>query len=310
VLDVVKVQYDSVFLLSEEEFEDAFGPLLPNPKNLFNILKNKDSKVDIYEAFSCFYIYCRGKYDLKIYGLFKLFDFDDSEDIDLAELSLTFQSVIKGISKLLGAPYPVEDQIMALSKKAMKLIDFDKSNSIDFMEFSNWLKNDEEIQDFLIKYTGFQPLEHAITKYEVFCKQIMDCYKEAQKACEEQQMETKVPKELLKAVILEKGTVEEKEVSLILDLLVEFRETDAISLTDFENSAKALASFLSVDLDHSKSLDTSELKALLWLCNGEEPNDTRVQYELSLMDANQDGYIDLLEWVKYLTMPKVKDTPF
>jgi len=97
---------------------------------------------------------------------------------------------------------------------------------------------------------------------------------------------------------------------LILDLLVEFRETDAISLTDFENSAKALASFLSVDLDHSKSLDTSELKALLWLCNGEEPNDTRVQYELSLMDANQDGYIDLLEWVKYLTMPKVKDTPF
>ena len=58
---------------------------------------------------------------------------------------------------------PQDKAIDALAKKAMDIIDINGSETIDFDEFSNWIKNDEEIQGFLIKYTGFHPLEHAVT---------------------------------------------------------------------------------------------------------------------------------------------------
>jgi hypothetical protein len=43
-------------------------------------------------------------------------------------------------------PYPTEKQIDSLSSKAMHAIDLDSNETIDFGEFCNWIKNDEEIQ--------------------------------------------------------------------------------------------------------------------------------------------------------------------
>jgi Ca2+-binding EF-hand superfamily protein len=45
----------------------------------------------------------------------------------------------------LECKYPSEKQIDSLSKKAMDIIDIDGSETIDFDEFCNWIKNDEEI---------------------------------------------------------------------------------------------------------------------------------------------------------------------
>jgi Ca2+-binding EF-hand superfamily protein len=70
-----------------------------------------------------------------------------------------------------------------------------------------------------------------------------------------------------------------------------------------------LSSFKAVDLDNSQTLDVRELKTLLWLCNGEEPSDQRVKYEIRLMDINHDGMIDFFEWMKYLTIPSENGSP-
>lgn len=61
-------------------------------------------------------------------------------------------------------------------------------------------------------------------------------------------------------------------------------------------------------MDNSRTLDSREVKTLLWLCNGEEPNEERSQYELTLMDANHDGVIDFYEWIKYLTISYDSET--
>ena len=45
----------------------------------------------------------------------------------------------------LWAPYPTAKEIELLSSKAMEIVDIDKSETIDFNEFCNWVKNDEEI---------------------------------------------------------------------------------------------------------------------------------------------------------------------
>ena len=89
---------------------------------------------------------------------------------------------------------------------------------------------------------------------------------------------------LLSKILQSKKVVEFNDMMMIIRLLSECREGDDIFQVDYINATyeryltfrRALASFLSVDLDSSKSLDNSELKTLLWLCNGEEPSNERV----------------------------------
>jgi hypothetical protein len=69
-----------------------------------------------------------------------------------------------------GETYPSEEDLAILSSKAMEVIDADQSQTIDFEEFSEWVKNDEEVQIFLIKYTGFHPLENAVVRYGTIFK--------------------------------------------------------------------------------------------------------------------------------------------
>jgi hypothetical protein len=46
----------------------------------------------------------------------------------------------------------------------------DGSEEIEYEEFSGWVRESEEIQDFLLKYTGQQTFERAKKRYEQLCK--------------------------------------------------------------------------------------------------------------------------------------------
>ena len=51
-----------------------------------------------------------------------------------------------------------------------KQIDADGSEEIDFDEFNGWVRESEEIQDFLLKYTGQQTFERAKKRYQQLCQ--------------------------------------------------------------------------------------------------------------------------------------------
>jgi hypothetical protein len=51
-----------------------------------------------------------------------------------------------------------------------KQIDVDGSEEIEFEEFNEWVRESEEIQDFLLKYTGQQTFERAKKRYEQLCQ--------------------------------------------------------------------------------------------------------------------------------------------
>lgn len=51
-----------------------------------------------------------------------------------------------------------------------KQIDVDGSEEIDFDEFNGWVRESEEIQDFLLKYTGQQTFERAKKRYQQLCQ--------------------------------------------------------------------------------------------------------------------------------------------
>ncbi len=65
-------------------------------------------------------------------------------------------------------------------------------------------------------------------------------------------------------------------------------------------SRKPLASFLATDVNQDNQLNTNEVKTLLWLIEGEEPTEKRVGRDIAMIDADDSGTIDKLEWIKYL----------
>lgn len=42
-------------------------------------------------------------------------------------------------------------------------------------EFTDWVTNDEEIQDFLVEYMGYQTRTHAMRVYQKYYEKFMSC---------------------------------------------------------------------------------------------------------------------------------------
>jgi Ca2+-binding EF-hand superfamily protein len=55
-----------------------------------------------------------------------------------------------------------------------------------------------------------------------------------------------------------------------------------------------------VDINQDHILEANEVKVLLWLVEGVEPNEERVKREMSIMDKDKNGSISLGEWILYV----------
>lgn len=79
------------------------------------------------------------------------------------------QNAVYGLCKLVGIPCPHREDIVQFSQYVFKEIDVDGSDEIEYDEFSVWVRESEEIQDFLLKYTGLQTFERARKRYQQLC---------------------------------------------------------------------------------------------------------------------------------------------
>jgi Ca2+-binding EF-hand superfamily protein len=93
--------------------------------------------------------------------VFVAFDIDDGGTIDRKELSKFLFSSIVGLCKLLGLPNPSFTGIQTYTYAVFAEVDGDNSGTVDFEEFSNWIKQSEILQEFLLTFTGQQTLERA-----------------------------------------------------------------------------------------------------------------------------------------------------
>ena len=66
---------------------------------------------------------------------------------------------------------------------------------------------------------------------------------------------------------------------------------------------KAWASFGATDINNDNELDITELKTLIWVNDGVEPDENRVLFDLHNIDEDGSGTVDRLEWISYLVSP-------
>ncbi|MDR3547932.1 MAG: hypothetical protein P4M11_06670 [Candidatus Pacebacteria bacterium] len=61
-----------------------------------------------------------------------------------------------------------------------------------------------------------------------------------------------------------------------------------------------MCSYLATDLNEDHVIQSGELRTLLWLTEGVEPTNARVERELKAMDVDASGTISMVEWIRYL----------
>ena len=72
-----------------------------------------------------------------------------------------------------------------------------------------------------------------------------------------------------------------------------------VSLYEFHNIIKPLASFIATDVNSTNELETNQVKTLLWLCEKEEPSEKRVEHDVLMIDEDGSGTVDKGEWINY-----------
>lgn len=110
-------------------------------------------------------VFSEGEFDLKLLGMYRSFDVDNGGTIDRKEMLSFLFAAIFGLCKLLDLEPPKQEAILDYSYSVFKEIDDDGSGEVEFDEFKQWIKNSDDIQDFLIKYTGIQTFESALRRY-------------------------------------------------------------------------------------------------------------------------------------------------
>lgn len=70
---------------------------------------------------------------------------------------------------------------------------------------------------------------------------------------------------------------------------------------------KSWSAFTANDINNDNLLDLHEMKMLIWLISAKKPNRPSLEREMSIMDRDQNGTIDRIEWVSYLAAPKQGD---
>ena len=121
-------------------------------------------------------VFAKGDFELKVRGIYLAFDVDESGFIDRKELMTLLVNGVQGLCKLVGIPVPHKEEMMQYAYSVFKVIDSDNSDSIDYGEFSEWVRHSEELQDFLLKYTGQQTFERAKKRYNELCVQYKEIF--------------------------------------------------------------------------------------------------------------------------------------
>lgn len=179
-------------------------------------------------------------------------------------------------------------------------MDEDGSGSIEYDEFEHWIRNSDEIQDFLLKYTGQQTMDRAIKRYN----ELLISYKEAfEEVCIEFMGENYATVISLRKILLNVLPKHESKHLGELFCLLDSESKGAVSEEDFYAIMKPWASFSATDINGDGELYVTELKCLIWLMNGDEPAEYRVQRDMKAIDADGSGYVDRMEWIEYLASP-------
>ena len=86
-------------------------------------------------------------------------------------------------------------------------------------------------------------------------------------------------------------------------MIFDYSNTGICHKEEYMHIMKSWASFGATDVNNDNELDIDELKTLIWVMEGREPDEKRVLFDMKQIDEDGSGTVDRLEWISYLVSP-------
>jgi Ca2+-binding EF-hand superfamily protein len=294
-VEVINASYATKLTLNSEEFEEVFGSLLGNTEEHFIQLENThnlNACVDVYESLSVFVILSGENFNEKLKFIFGLFDFDGSGHIEEKEMVMSLQSVIRGLCKYVNLSPPALKDIEKFSQRIFLDVDLDSSNAIDFEEFQKWVRNNYELQDFLLKFSAIQTHENAMRRTTDFLRKFRELYHQianTEDLCPTESFVEQARKNL--------PYLDEEGRELFLEVLIQcsnemrrVKDDRYIVNEAYEQVIRAMAAFCATDINSDHQVNREELRYLLYAFeDGDDPDSMRIEFEMKQLDKDKSG---------------------
>lgn len=303
-ITVLTEDYPDLQCLEFSQFEDVFCPILDDQEPFFLKLQNAndlDGTVDIYETLAAFVIFSGDKFENKVKFIFELFDFDHSKSLEMPEMVLTLQAASRALCKFVNITPPSMKLLEDLTASIFVAMDLDNSKTVSLAEFLTWIKSNNDLQNFLLKYAGMQTYDHMKKRFNTIFSVIKHLFTMAAGSPFNEFVEEQALVDYMK----KEGQlyVRESDIDFIMKVC---RESSAgeqeagrgiICKKPYEHVMKAWSAFSAADVNNDNSIVHHELHQLLWVYEGQEPSEIRVVNEMKEMDKDKSGYIDRYEWI-------------
>ena len=306
-IEIINEEYADCPYLTYEQFEDIFCGMLNNTEPYFLQLQNDQDiakTVDMFESVASFTVFCGDKFEDKLMYIFRLFDFDRSTTIEKNELVLTLQSAVRAICKFVNIDPPTVKECEEAADNIFILIDHDNNKKISLKEFTFWVTNNPELQEFLLRYAGtqtFENLEKRFTQLRVFYKYLFDRCGDHDSQC--------VAVDDLRALFDQecKNSLTKDKVDYLFNVFVATSnqtlgpQNNKLRLIDrsaYTQIIRAWCAFSAADINNDDTLTTKELNNLIWIYEDKEADPIRIQQEMKDMDKDNSGFVSRIEWMK------------
>lgn len=90
----------------------------------------------------------------KVKFMFDCYDFDESGQLTIDEMTLSLKSTITGLAKLTDQEPPTEQDLETISQDAFRSSDLDSDQKISFEEFLAYCRTNPEVRSFVDYYDG------------------------------------------------------------------------------------------------------------------------------------------------------------
>ncbi|KAM3132892.1 hypothetical protein pb186bvf_015040 [Paramecium bursaria] len=304
-IEQLNMSYPTNSTLNMEEFMDAFGGILEDKaEQIFLLLENNhnaEGQVDVYESLAVLIVFSGEEFPVKLEFVFNMFDFDKSGEIEKKELIMTLQTCIRALCKLVKITPPEVRILEYFSEKMFLDLDSDRSQSISFREFSIWLTNSWELQDFMLQYAMIQTFENAerrTKEQKIFFEKLFESASGNKDLCEVDSIGELFQKELNK----QNPDVIKLLLQTLVDSSQEFPDIPQglIYKKAYIDIMSAWSAFDATDINHDNMASMTELRYLLYAFEGDKPDVFRIKDEMAILDTDGSGYISREEWINYL----------
>lgn len=190
--------------------------------DLFDRLAQKvegNSVVHTFEALATFAIFSGETFETKCVFVFRLFDFDLSNTLEEQEMVNTLQCVVRAMCKVAGLVIPSVGLLEQLAYVCFQMMDTDKNQHVDFEEFYEWTMQYEELQEFMIAYSGTQTFAYAQQRMARLMEGSEVTYNQWAKQCKSPMVPARQLKGFLNDLYIE---IDEKSRDVLFYMIVEY----------------------------------------------------------------------------------------